>query len=137
MRGCAWHFHLRSTGGARRSAQGTATFMKYVGGLMRPGSAWATPEGELATLPGFSRDMTAARAEARRLLAEAGVSDLKLGLLVRGIPMPHFAAADLLTQSLARDRGHDDAAAAQYLGMAEDCRSRRFRRGARLCWGFL
>jgi peptide/nickel transport system substrate-binding protein len=76
--------------------QETATFMKYVGGLMRPGSAWATPEGELAALPGFSHNVTAARAEARRLLAEAGVPDLKLGLLVRGIPMPHFPAADLL-----------------------------------------
>jgi peptide/nickel transport system substrate-binding protein len=93
----ALSFAIDRWGEAER--QGTATFMKYVGGLMRPGSAWATPEGELATLPGFSRDVTAARAEARRLLAEAGVSNLKLGLLVRGIPMPHFAAADLLTQA--------------------------------------
>jgi peptide/nickel transport system substrate-binding protein len=77
----------------------STTFLKYAGGLMRPGSAWAAPEDELATLPGFSRDIAAARAEARRLLAEAGVSDLKLKLLVRGIPMPHFAAADLLTES--------------------------------------
>ncbi len=76
--------------------QGSATFLKYVGGLTRPGSAWATPEAELATLPGFSRDVAASRAEARRLLAETGASDLKLRLLVRDIPMPHFAAADLL-----------------------------------------
>ena len=40
-----------------------------------------------------------ARAEARRLLIEAGVPDLKLTLLVRGIPMPHFAGADLLAES--------------------------------------
>src|SRR3954447_10922604 len=78
---------------------GSTTFLKYVGGLMRPGSAWAMPEGELAALPGFSRDIDASRAEARRLLAEAGVSELHLSLLVRGIPMPHFAAADLLTES--------------------------------------
>jgi peptide/nickel transport system substrate-binding protein len=73
-----------------------STFMKYVGGLMRPGSSWATPQSELVNLPGFSRDPAAARAEARRLLADAGVHDLKLTLLVRAIPMPHFAGADLI-----------------------------------------
>ncbi|HTV44031.1 MAG TPA: ABC transporter substrate-binding protein [Stellaceae bacterium] len=75
------------------------TFLKYVGGLMRPGSSWATPEAELVTLPGFGRDIAAARAEARRLLAAAGVHDLKLTLLVRDIPMPHYAGADLLVDS--------------------------------------
>src|SRR3954452_11332182 len=79
--------------------QGATTFLKYVGGLMRPGSAWATPEGELDALPGFSHDIDGSRTETRRLLAEAGVSELQLSLLVRGIPMPHFAAADLLTES--------------------------------------
>jgi len=77
----------------------SSTFMKYVGGLMRPGSSWATPEAELVGLPGFARDTEAARAEARRLLGEAGVQDLKVNLLVRGIPMPHFAGADLLAAS--------------------------------------
>src|SRR5215213_8226843 len=66
---------------------------------MRPGSAWATPESDFAALPGFSRDVASARAEARRLLAEAGKSDLKLTLLVRDIAMPHFAAADLLAEN--------------------------------------
>ena len=50
-----------------------STFMKFVGGLMRPGFVMATPEAALATLPGFSRDIDGARKEARRLLAEAGV----------------------------------------------------------------
>jgi len=77
----------------------STTFMKYVGGLMRPGSSWATPEADLVNLPGFSRDIAAARAEARRLLGQAGVRDLKVKLLVRGIPMPHFAGADLLAAS--------------------------------------
>ena len=76
-----------------------STFLKYVGGLMRPGSGMATPETELVKLPGFSHDIAGARAEARRLLAAAGVRDLRLNLLVRGIPMPHFAAADLLAES--------------------------------------
>ncbi len=75
------------------------TFLKYVGGVMRPGSSMATPESELVTLPGFSRDIDTSRAEAKRLLAEAGVRNLKLTLLVRDIPMPHFAGADLLAES--------------------------------------
>jgi len=84
--------------GAAQRLQGT-TFLKYVGGLMRPGASMATPESELIKMPGFSHDIDAARDEARRLLAEAGVPDLHLNLLVRGIPMPHFAGADLLAAS--------------------------------------
>ncbi|MGH7097405.1 MAG: ABC transporter substrate-binding protein [Stellaceae bacterium] len=75
------------------------TFLRYVGGLMRPGSSWAMPQLELETLPGFSRDIAASRAEARRLLAEADVPHLKLTLLVRDIPMPHYAGAQLLADS--------------------------------------
>jgi peptide/nickel transport system substrate-binding protein len=48
-----------------------------VGGYSRPGSTYARSSDELAKLPGFRRDMAANRAEARRLLAEAGQSDLK------------------------------------------------------------
>ncbi|MGC2200602.1 MAG: ABC transporter substrate-binding protein [Stellaceae bacterium] len=76
-----------------------STFLKYVGGVMRPGSSMATPEAELVTLPGFSRDIATSREQARRLLAEAGIRDLKLTVMVRDIPMPHYAAADLLVES--------------------------------------
>ena len=84
--------------GAAEKLQQT-TFLKYVGGVMRPGSSMATPESALVELPGFGRDIAASRAEARRLLAEAGVHDLKLTLLIRDIPMPHYAGADLLVDS--------------------------------------
>src|SRR6201981_1662282 len=60
-----------------------STFLKYVGGVMRPGSSMATPEAELVKIPGFSRDVGAARDEASRLLAEADVHDLKLTVTVR------------------------------------------------------
>jgi peptide/nickel transport system substrate-binding protein len=59
----------------------------------------AIPERDLIQLPGFSHDIGAARAEARKLLAEAGTGPLKLTLLVRDIPMPHYAGADLLAAS--------------------------------------
>ncbi|MGE0716383.1 MAG: ABC transporter substrate-binding protein [Alphaproteobacteria bacterium] len=59
------------------------TFLKTVGGLMRPGSAMALGGDELTDLPGFGRDIAAARVEARRLLAEAGVPKLSFKLTNR------------------------------------------------------
>jgi peptide/nickel transport system substrate-binding protein len=84
--------------GAAEQLQGSS-FLKYVGGIMRPGSAMAIPERDLIQLPGFSHDIGAARAEARKLLADAGIGPLKLTLLVRDIPVPHYAGADLLAAS--------------------------------------
>jgi len=75
------------------------TFLKYVGGVMRPGSSMATPESELITIPGFSHDIASSRDEAKRLLAESGIHDLNLTIMVRDIPMPHYAGADLLVES--------------------------------------
>jgi len=72
------------------------TFVKFVGGIMRPGYAMATPEAELTTLPGFSHDIAASRAEAKRLLAEAGASGLKIRLVNRDIAMPYGPAADYI-----------------------------------------
>ncbi len=66
------------------------------GGLLRPGSAFARTPEELSTLPGFRRDMEAARAEARKLLAEAGKTNLNLRLLNRK-PFP-YAGVFLIDQ---------------------------------------
>jgi peptide/nickel transport system substrate-binding protein len=49
--------------------------VKYVGGLMRPGAEFATPENELTKLAGFGKNIDVARKEARRLLKEAGVPE--------------------------------------------------------------
>lgn len=84
--------------GAAERLQST-TFLKNVGGLMRPGSEMAVPESELSRLPGFSRDIAAARMAAKRLLEEAGVHNLPIRLLVRDIAVPHYAGADLLAES--------------------------------------
>lgn len=59
-----------------------------VGGPMRPGAELALSPDELSKLPGYSRNIEAARAEAKKLLEEAGVKDLKLRLLNRNTPMP-------------------------------------------------
>src|SRR5213593_1553340 len=64
--------------------------LRDVGGLMRPGTEWATSEAELQRLPGFGRDMEKNRAEARRLLAEAGYPNgFKLALKNRNVKVPY------------------------------------------------
>ena len=66
------------------------TGLKHVGGLMRPGTEWALPPAELETLPGFSRDAEKSRAEARKLLAEAGYPNgFKVVLKNRNVKLPY------------------------------------------------
>jgi peptide/nickel transport system substrate-binding protein len=66
------------------------TGLKLVGGLMRPGSEWEMSEAELEKFPGFGRDAEKSRAEARRLLAEAGYPNgLKVVLKNRNIKLPY------------------------------------------------
>lgn len=64
--------------------------VKSVGATQRPGSPWAATDDELAKLPGFSRDMAAARTEAKRLLQEAGHANLKFKLINRNVPDPYI-----------------------------------------------
>ena len=59
------------------------TAVHLMGGLIAPGSTFARTDKELEELPGFGRDIEANRREARRLLAEAGHADLKIGFLNR------------------------------------------------------
>ena len=54
-----------------------------------PGTPWATPPDELAKLAGYGRDINASRAEAKRLLKEAGVEGLSFTFKNRGIPQPY------------------------------------------------
>jgi peptide/nickel transport system substrate-binding protein len=64
------------------------TSVSDVGGTIRPGYKYALPEDELVKLPGFGKDIEKSRAEARRLLKEAGVENLKLKLLNRAVGHP-------------------------------------------------
>jgi peptide/nickel transport system substrate-binding protein len=64
--------------------------LRDVGGLMRPATEWAMAEVELQKLPGFGRDMEKNRAEARRLLAEAGYPNgFKFVLKNRNVKTPY------------------------------------------------
>jgi peptide/nickel transport system substrate-binding protein len=51
------------------------TLVKYVGGVMRPGSEYAPTEEELEALEGYGKDIDASRARARQLLADAGIEE--------------------------------------------------------------
>jgi len=66
--------------------------MKYVGGFTRPGYLHALTDAELEKLPGYGRDITKAREEAKRLLKEAGVGNLKINFLNRNVGQPYTAA---------------------------------------------
>ena len=63
--------------------------VKEVAGIQVPGTPWASPTEELVKLAGYGTDINASRAEARRLLKEAGYENLSFTLLNRGVPMPY------------------------------------------------
>src|SRR5436190_6232802 len=59
----------RYTGGKALAA---LAGLQDVGALLRPGTEFAMPQADLEKFPGFGRDAEKNRAEAKRLLAEAG-----------------------------------------------------------------
>ena len=63
--------------------------VKDVAGIQVPGTPWATPPEELMKLAGYGTDINAARAEARRLLKEAGAENLSFTLTNRAVPQPY------------------------------------------------
>jgi peptide/nickel transport system substrate-binding protein len=65
--------------------------LRLVGGTQRPGSPFAASDAELAGFVGYGRDPAAARAEARRLLREAGHENLRFTLVNRNISDPYTA----------------------------------------------
>jgi peptide/nickel transport system substrate-binding protein len=70
--------------------------LRSVGGVIRPGSPFATPEAELVKLPGFSKDIKKSREEAKKLLKEAGQENLKFTLWNRNLAMPYTPAGIFL-----------------------------------------
>ncbi len=74
-------------GGAQ--ALSKVALVRHVGGLLRPGYDLAISEKELVTMPGFSKDINASRAEARKLLQEAGVPGLTFTFTNRNVAMPY------------------------------------------------
>jgi len=79
--------------GGSRGLQRT-TPLRHVGGVLRPGAPGAASDNELAALPGFGRDINAARAQAREILRAAGVTNLLL--VNRTIAQPYTPAGIFL-----------------------------------------
>jgi peptide/nickel transport system substrate-binding protein len=63
--------------------------VRTVGGIVFPGSPLAATKTELEQLAGFYPDIEKSRAEARRLLKEAGQEHLKFELLNRNVDQPY------------------------------------------------
>jgi peptide/nickel transport system substrate-binding protein len=63
--------------------------VKSVAGVQVPGTPYATPPAELHKLAGYWPDINKSRAEARRLLKEAGAENLTFTFKNRGTPMPY------------------------------------------------
>jgi peptide/nickel transport system substrate-binding protein len=75
--------------------------IRYPGGLLRPGFDLAATNQELQAQPAMGTDMERNRAEARRLLAEAGHSNLRFVLGSRTLP-PYPTAAQFLIDQWRR-----------------------------------
>ena len=102
--------------------------LRSVGGVIRPGSPFATPEAELVKLPGFSKDIKASREEAKKLLAEAGVPNLKFALWNRNLAMPYTPAGIFLVdqwRQIGVEVEHKQSDTAPYLAAHERRQPRR------------
>jgi peptide/nickel transport system substrate-binding protein len=74
-------------GGSKHLSQ--IAIVKAVGGVAFPGHPLAATKAELEQIPGYWPDINKSRAEAKRLLKEAGVPDLKFTLSNRAIDQPY------------------------------------------------
>ncbi len=63
--------------------------VRTVGSIVFPGSPLAPSKAELQTIAGFGPDIEKSRAEARRLLKEAGAEGLSFELLNRNVDQPY------------------------------------------------
>ena len=65
------------------------TIVKATGGMLRPGYEYALQQSEIEKIPGYWRDIEKSRAEAKRLLKEAGLENLKFQLHNRTLAEPY------------------------------------------------
>jgi peptide/nickel transport system substrate-binding protein len=68
------------------------TIVKATGGFLRPGYEMALSTAELEKIPGYGRDIEKSRAEAKRLLKEAGQENLTIRLHNRTLGEPYTPA---------------------------------------------
>lgn len=81
---------------------GKVSLIKGVSGVFRPGAPWSLSKAAMEKIPGFWPDINKSREEAKRLLKEAGVPNLKLKLLNRQIGEPFTPAGIYVVDQLRR-----------------------------------
>ena len=106
--------------------------LRSVGGVVRPGSPFATPEAELVKLPGFSKDIKKSREEAKKLLKEAGHENLTFMLWNRNLAMPYTPAGIFLVDQWRQIGVDGRAQAVRHRRVSGDHERRQPRRGDRL-----
>ena len=105
--------------------------VRTVGGIVFPGSPLAATKEELQKLAGFWPDIEKSRAEARRLLKEAGQEDLTFELLNRNVDQPYKIRRHLAGRRMEQDRREGDAERAADRPVAAGDAQRRLRRRGR------
>ena len=93
-------------------AMSKISLQRTVGGVAFPGSPLAATKEELEQLAGYWPDIEKSRAEARRLLKEAGQGNLTFELLNRNVDQPYKFNATLGHRRMEQDRRQGDAACA-------------------------
>ena len=78
--------------------------VRTVGGIVFPGSPLAATKEELQQIAGFWPDIEKSRAEAKRLLKEAGAEGLKFELLNRNVDQPYKYVGTWVIDEWKQDR---------------------------------
>jgi peptide/nickel transport system substrate-binding protein len=76
--------------------------VRTVGGIVFPGSPMAATKEELQQLPGYWPDIEKSRAEARRLLKEAGQENLSFEMLNRNVDQPYVIVGTWLVDEFSK-----------------------------------
>ena len=76
--------------------------VRTVGGVVFPGSEFAASQQDLAAMPGFATDIEKSRAEARRLLREAGAEGLSVEMLNRNVDQPYIIVGTWLVDEFRK-----------------------------------
>jgi peptide/nickel transport system substrate-binding protein len=107
------------------------SIMKTVGGVGFPGSPLAATKAELEQLAGFWPDIEKSRAEARRLLKEAGAEGLRFELLNRNVDQPYKIQRGLGYRRMEQNWCQGDTARVADRSLWRGAAPRRIRCGAR------
>ena len=86
--------------------------VRTVGGVVFPGSPLAATKEELQQIAGYWPDIEKSRAEARRLLKEAGAEGLTFELQNRNVDQPYKYIAHLGDRRMEQDRPESNAKSA-------------------------